>query len=98
MKKETLERLLNKACDLITSLEEYARLSEVNTPEANDLNYDLNAFFEEINSSDEIDDEMKTQGLIYEMCPNCNIPLVTNTESDDSTGLLCTNCGWFPNE
>lgn len=50
MKTEQLQRLLNTACDIITSLEHYA-------DEA--LQKDINAFFDEIVASDDIEDEIR---------------------------------------
>jgi hypothetical protein len=49
MKTEQLERLLNTACDIITSLEHYADES---------LQKDIDALFNEILYSDDIDDEI----------------------------------------
>jgi hypothetical protein len=50
MKIEQLQRLLNTACNIITSLEDYADES---------LKKDINAFFDEIVASDNIEDEIR---------------------------------------
>ena len=50
MTTEQLERLLNTACDIITSLEHYADES---------LQKDIDALFNEILYSDDIDDELR---------------------------------------
>lgn len=50
MTTEQLERLLNTACDIITSLEHYADES---------LQKDIDALFNEILYSDDVDDEIR---------------------------------------
>jgi hypothetical protein len=50
MTKEQLNRLLNTACEIITSLEGYADES---------LKKDIDVFFNEVNYSDDIDDEIR---------------------------------------
>jgi len=50
MKTEQLQRLLNTACDIITSLEHHADES---------LQKDINALFDEIIASDDIEDEIR---------------------------------------
>jgi hypothetical protein len=50
MKTEQLQRLLNTACDIITSLEHYGDKA---------LQKDINAFFDEIVASDDIEDEIR---------------------------------------
>jgi hypothetical protein len=50
MKKEQLNRLLNTACEIISALEGYADDS---------LKKDIDVFFDEIISSDDIDDEIR---------------------------------------
>jgi len=50
MENKQLNRLLNTACEIITSLEHHAD---------DDLAKSINAMFEEINCADQIDDEMK---------------------------------------
>lgn len=50
MQKETLERLLNKACEIILTLEQYADPTTQS---------DINTLFDEINGTDAIDDEMR---------------------------------------
>ena len=50
MKIKQLNRLLNTACKIITSLEHHAD---------DDLMKNINAMFEEIKYADKIDDEMK---------------------------------------
>jgi len=47
---EQLNRLLNTACEIITSLEGYADES---------LKKDIDVFFNEVNYSDDIDDEIR---------------------------------------
>jgi len=54
MKLEQLNRLLNTACDIIISLEQHAN---------DELKKEINAFFDEINHSDEIDDELRIHYL-----------------------------------
>jgi hypothetical protein len=50
MTKEQLDRLLNTACEIITSLEGYADGS---------LKKDIDVFFNEVNYSNDIDDEIR---------------------------------------
>jgi hypothetical protein len=50
MKTEQLQRLLNTACDIITSLEHYADET---------LQKDINSLFDEIVASDDIEDEIR---------------------------------------
>jgi hypothetical protein len=50
MKTEQLQRLLNTACDIITSLEHYADKT---------LQKDINSLFDEIVASDDIEDEIR---------------------------------------
>ena len=50
MTKEQLDRLLNTACEIITSLERYADDS---------LKKDIDVFFNEVNYSNDIDDEIR---------------------------------------
>ena len=50
MTKEQLDRLLNTACEIITSLEGYADDS---------LKKDIDVFFNEVNYSNDIDDEIR---------------------------------------
>lgn len=50
MEKETLNRLLNTACEIISALEGYADES---------LKKEIDVFFDEIVYSDKIDDEIK---------------------------------------
>jgi hypothetical protein len=50
MTTEQLNRLLNTACEIITSLEGYADES---------LKKDIDVFFNEVNYSDDIDDEIR---------------------------------------
>jgi hypothetical protein len=50
MKENQLTRLLDKACEIITALEDYADES---------LQKDIDALFNEIAYSDEVEDEMR---------------------------------------
>lgn len=50
MEKETLNRLLNTACEIISALEGYADES---------LKKEIDVFFDEIVYSDKVDDEIK---------------------------------------
>ena len=54
MNSENANRLLNTACELITELEEYARLTEVNTEESLDLSQRLEMFFKEVQFEDDM--------------------------------------------
>jgi hypothetical protein len=49
MKTEQLNKLLNTACEIITALEGHAD---------SELQKEIDAFFDEINYSDKLDDEM----------------------------------------
>jgi hypothetical protein len=50
MRTEQLNKLLDTACEIISALEKYADPS---------LKNEINVFFDEIVSSDDIDDEMR---------------------------------------
>jgi hypothetical protein len=52
MTKQQLERLLDKACEIIDYLEEYA---------SEELQNEINAFYSEIIHSDELDADMEAQ-------------------------------------
>lgn len=61
MTKEQLERLLNIACEIITSLEGYA-MEHPHYPEHNkELEECIDSFFSEIKYSDSIDADMEAQ-------------------------------------
>jgi hypothetical protein len=55
MTKETLERLLNRACEIIVELEAYVRPSEFDE----EWDKEINVFFDEVLNTDWIEDEVK---------------------------------------